>query len=257
MISLLRQELGALLDLVSPRRCILCGQTLAPSEQDLCVKCYMNLPRTGYHKAQHSFLETDYWGKIPIQRATAYFFYEEKNRAILFRSKYHSKPHVGEHLAQLMSKEILAESDFFQDIDTLVPIPLHPSRQGQRGYNQSHHIARGISNVTHIPLCENAVVRIINNESQTKLGYQQRKENVEGAFSCIHPELLRGKHILIVDDVITTGATTTACAQAILQALGEPADGSSTTTFSIISLATATPHRLPMKAGDSYRYDEL
>ena len=253
MIDWLKRELSALIDLISPRRCVLCGQTLSESEQHLCVKCFMDLPRTGYHKAPHSFLETNYWAKIPIQRAAAYFFYEETNRNILFSAKYHSKPYVGKHIARLMAQEILAESDFFHGIDLMVPIPLHTARLHLRGYNQAHYIAQGISDVTHIPICENAVVRCINNESQTRLSHAQRKENVEGIFRCVRPELLRGKHILIVDDVVTTGATTTACAQSILESLEEKGEGG--TTFSILALATATPHRLPMEADSSYRYD--
>ena len=252
-VDFLKQELNALLDLISPRRCLLCGNALSESEKHICVKCYMDLPRTGYHKAQHSFLETDYWAKIPIHRAAAYFFYDETNRHILFSSKYGNKPYVGEHVAQLMTQEILSESDFFDGIDMIVPIPLHPTRQKQRGYNQSHYIARGISSITHIPLCENALIRSIDNESQTRLSHLQRKENVEGIFRCIRPELLRGKHILIVDDVVTTGATTTSCAQAVLKAIGENTEEK--TTFSMLFLATATPHRLPMEAGDSYLYD--
>ena len=259
MISRLKAEFSALLDLISPRRCLVCRQTLAESERHICVKCYLDLPRTGYHKAQHSFLETNYWAKIPIHRAAAYFFYTEQNREILFGFKYHQKPQIGQYLGQLMAEEIVSQSDFFSGIDIIVPIPLHPGRQRQRGYNQSHYIAKGISQVTHIPICEKAVVRTIDNESQTHLLHTQRKDNVEGIFRCLHPELLRGKHILLVDDVITTGATTASCAQAVLQALGEYNEQGLNTTasvqFSILALATATSHRQPMEAGDGYTYE--
>jgi len=249
-LKMLKQEANAILDLISPRLCNVCGCVLSEHEKYICVKCYMDLPRTGYHKAKHSFLEANYWGKIPIERAAAYFFYTETNRPVLFDFKYHTMPGLGEHMAMLMAQEICDESDFFKGIDVIVPVPLHHKRKMMRGYNQCDYIARGIQHITDIPICAEAVIRIVDNESQTNLTHQQREENVANVFRCVHPELLRGKHILLVDDVVTTGATTRSCAKAILQSLGEyNEEGLNLTAsvkFSILALATATPNKIPM-----------
>ena len=250
--------LRSLLDLLFPRHCAVCRKPLATYERHLCLQCYLELPRTGYHKAPHSFLETDYWGKIPIERAAAFFFYNENNRPILFDFKYHEKPTLARHLGWLMAREILRESTFFDGIDLLVPIPLHPTKEARRGYNQCHYLAQGISRATGIPVCKDAVCRHKDNPSQTRLPHALRQENVEGIFRCVKPWKLRGRHILIVDDVITTGATTRSCATAILQALGDYTPTAPNTRaslrISILSLAVASSHHLPMRADSPYTY---
>ena len=259
LLHQLRRQLDAVLDLISPRCCAVCGRVLSEHERLLCLKCYMDLPRTGYHKAPHSFLETDYWARIPVGRAAAFFFYNEQNRQLLFSAKYHAKPGAGEYLGRLMAQEISNESDFFNDIDLIVPIPLHRRREKWRGYNQSDYIALGIHHVTGIPICRQAVVRTVDTESQTALTHAEREQNVKDIFRCTRPDLLRGRHILLVDDVVTTGATTRSCAQAILQALGEyDPNGINITAsvrFSILALAIASKDTMPMTADTPYRKD--
>ena len=258
LVGTVKELLCGLLDFLFPRNCVVCGRPLDTYEHHLCLQCYLELPRTGYHKAPHSFLETNYWGKIPIERAASFFFYNENNRPILFDFKYHEKPSLARHLGWLMAREIKRESLFFDGIDLLVPIPLHPRKEERRGYNQCHYLAQGIRQATGISVCKDAVRRIIDNPSQTRLPHALRTENVEGVFQCVKPEKLCGKHILIVDDVITTGATTRSCATAILQALGDyKPTGLNTQArvkISILSLAVASPHQIPMKADSSYVY---
>ena len=255
----LKRQLDGVLDLISPRLCSICDSPLSEHERFICMKCYIDLPRTGYHKAEHSFMETNYWGKIPIERAAAFFFYNKDNRHILFDAKYYLKPGAGERMGWLMAQEISSESDFFRGIDLMVPIPLHPRRQRARGYNQCHYIALGIRQVTGIPLCEDAVVRLVDNESQTAMSLAEREANVRGIFRCPRPERLRGKHILLIDDVVTTGATTRSCAQSILQALGEYSEHglnlSASVRFSILALATATNNHMAMTADSPYTID--
>ena len=230
-------------DFLFPRFCAVCGTALHPSEQHVCIHCFMDLPRTLSHTPENSRLEESYWGKIPIVHATALMKYNESFKRVIYSLKYDGNTPLGEYFGRLLAQEIKDNSTFFSDIDCIIPIPLHWRRQLRRGYNQCYYIARGISQVTHLPILTGTVRRIINNKSQTRLTPEERQRNVQDIFRCTRPDLLRGKHILIVDDVITTGATTTSCALSILRALGDYSDDSlnirSSVRFSILALAIA------------------
>ena len=231
------------LDFLFPRHCAVCGTVLHQSEQHVCIRCFMDMPRTLYHMDEHSRLEKNYWGKIPIVRVAALMKYTESFKRIIHVLKYDGNTSIGEYFGRLAAQEIRDASTFFSDIDCIIPIPLHWRRQFHRGYNQCYHIARGISQVTHLPILTGIVRRVINNESQTQLTHEERQRNVQDIFRCTHPERLRGKHILIIDDVITTGATTTSCALSILRALGDYTDDGlnirSSVRISILALAIA------------------
>lgn len=224
--------MNGLIDFLFPRFCMSCGCRLALTEKYLCCGCLRELPRTNYHLMQTSPLEQMFWGQIPIERASALFFFSGSNtRGVIHRLKYFNNPQVGEYLAEIMADEFRS-SGFFNDIDAIVPIPLAMHRRAHRGYNQSAWIAKGISRQTGIPVISDAVKRIKDNKSQTHLSSEERWENVRGIFLLKRPELIAGKHILLVDDVITTGATTMSCAHALMEA-GEG------TRFSIAALAVA------------------
>lgn len=171
------------------------------------------MPRTNYHLRKDNPVERLFWGKMPLERATAYFFYHKGSdfRNILYLLKYGGRKDLGEVMGRFMAAELLP-AGFFRDIDRIVPVPLHPRKQKQRGYNQSECIVRGISAVTGIPADTSSVVRVKHTDTQTRKSVYERWENVDGIFEVRHPELFKGKHILIVDDVLTTGSTTTACA---------------------------------------------
>ena len=242
MFSGLRLQCNRLLDLLFPRYCAVCDEVLSESEQHLCIKCFMDLPRTNFHTEKENVMEKMYWGKIPIEQASAFIFYKEGFKDAVHDLKYRKNHAIGEYLGKLMADEINASSDFFKGIDAIVPIPLHRFRKWQRGYNQSEYIAKGINTVTKIPIFTNVVIRIVNNRSQTRMSHFDRKKNVEKIFMCTRPDLIRGKHILLVDDVITSNATTLSCAEAIMQAIGTPlpyVGDTSTIRFSILSLAYA------------------
>ena len=149
---------------------------------------------------------------------------------ILFELKYHNHPEVGKTMGRMMAEELKATS-FFDGIDLIVPIPLSRKKKRQRGYNQSDWIAWGISEAIGIPTDTTSVVRTKSNPSQTTLDHRQRRENVRDIFAVRHPESLEGRHILLVDDVITTGATMLSCAEAIARACR--------VRFSVLSLAWA------------------
>lgn len=213
---LIKDWLGSFLSLFFPRYCIVCGRTLAKGEECLCTMCNINLPRTDYHLRKDNPVEKMFWGKIPLERATSFFFYRKGSdfRQILHQLKYGGQKGIGAIMGRYMAAELL-ESGFFEGVDVILPVPLHKKKQQIRGYNQSEWIARGIAAVTGISIDTESVVRRKNTETQTRKSFLERWENVEGIFELNHAESLSGKHILIVDDVLTTGATTVECASCL------------------------------------------
>lgn len=209
-----------LLDLISPRLCVVCGQRLTVSEDVICTKCNLHLPRTDFHQDPYeNEMAKLFWHQIPVERATALFYYEShaETANILYELKYKNHPEVGEVMGRLMAIE-LQPSGFFDGIDGIVPIPLAKKRQRQRGYNQSLEIARGISAITSLPIYNKVVRRKAFEGSQTNKGRWERNENVEGVFELKDASAIQGKHLLMVDDVVTTGATVIACVQELCKA---------------------------------------
>ena len=209
-----------LLDLISPRLCVVCGQRLTISEETICTKCNLHLPRTDFHQDPYeNEMAKLFWHQIPIERATALFYYEAHSETanILYELKYKNHPEIGEVMGRLMAKE-LQPSGFFDGIDGMVPVPLAKKRQRQRGYNHSMEIARGISEITSLPIYNKVARRSVFEGSQTNKGRWERNENVEGVFELKDATAIQGKHLLIVDDVVTTGATVLACAKELCMA---------------------------------------
>lgn len=224
--------LFSLLHLFFPRRCVVCGASLQEGEEGICMRCSMDMPRTHYHLHEDNPVERMFWGKMPLERGTSFFFYHKGSgfRQILHLLKYGERQDLGEIMGRYMAAELSA-SGFFSGVDVIVPVPLHPRRQKMRGYNQSECIARGVSTVTGIPMDIVSVVRTKHTETQTRKSSHDRWENVNGIFSLRRAEAFAGKHILIIDDVLTTGATTTACADAF--------DGVEGVRISVLTLAVA------------------
>ncbi len=179
------------------------------------------LPRTDLHRQRGNRVERNFWGKFPVERATSFLHYAKEGmvRELLFELKYHGGKDVGEVLGRMAAAE-LRSSCFFEDIDGIIPVPLHRRKEWKRGYNQSEWIAKGLSAVTGIPVHPKVVVRNRYTETQTRKGRFERWENVQDLFSCPSPEPLGGKHVLLVDDVLTTGATLVACADALREIPG-------------------------------------
>lgn len=218
--------------LLFPRQCVVCGGPLQEGEEAICLKCNIDMPRTDYHHQKDNPVERMFWGKIPLERATSYFFYHKGSdfRRVLHQLKYGGRKDLGEAMGRFMAAELLT-SGFFREIDMIVPVPLHPRKQRMRGYNQSACIARGVAAVTGIQVDDTSVSRKKHTETQTHKSVYERWENVDGIFRLCHPERFVGKHILIIDDVLTTGATTTACADAFQDVEG--------ICISILTLAVA------------------
>lgn len=207
-----------ILDFIAPRRCVMCDNRLSVSEEYVCAVCHLHLPRTAFHL--HPFdniMAKLFWGQIPIERSTALFFYQPHSQPshILYQLKYDNNPDIGIAMGRIMATEVI-KSPFFDGIDIIIPIPLAPKRFRQRGYNQSECIARGISDITQIPVNTTSVTRTHFAKSQTRLSRWERIENVQDIFLFKgNVSSLEGKHILLVDDVTTTGATIIACANAL------------------------------------------
>ncbi|MBP3767629.1 MAG: ComF family protein [Prevotella sp.] len=207
----------ALIDLIAPRPCVMCGERLDVEEEFVCRTCLSELPRTHYDRTPYeNRMAQMFWGLMPVERAAAWFYYAPatKTSQIIYDLKYHHQPDIGMVMGQQLAHEYMA-SGFFEGIDAIIPIPITKERQLQRGYNQSAMIARGISSETGIPVEETAVRRLHFEKSQTKLGRWERLKNVEQQFQTDDAARWHGKHILLVDDVTTTGATIIACANAL------------------------------------------
>lgn len=208
-----------LFDLIAPRTCAICGRRLSPNEEVICAICHLHLPRT-----HHELSATDnpmarlFWGLMPIERAAALFYFEPHSETarLIYSLKYNHQPEIGSAMGSITAR-LFASHDFFDGIDAIVPIPITRSRRWKRGYNQSEEIAKGISSVTHLPIYSKVVVRAHFTESQSHKNAMERKDNVEGAFKLVDASKIENKHLLIVDDIVTTGATVTACAQQLCQ----------------------------------------
>ena len=209
-----------LVDLIAPRACVVCGGRLGIHEFFLCGSCNLQLPRTNYaDNPYENDMARLFWGQLPVERCAALFFYRGGSgpSQILYELKYKNHPEIGEFFGRMIAEE-WNDTGFFEGIDLIVPVPLAKERQRQRGYNQSLHIARGIGSVTRLPIVTNAVSREQFVESQTQKDRWQRNENVEGCFRLNDGSALKGRHVLLVDDVVTTGATICSCGREMLKA---------------------------------------
>lgn len=201
-----------------PKHCAVCGALLRNGEEVMCLACEAGLPLTGYGNTPGNPAERLFWGRIELERATSLFFYARDNayRSLILQLKYMGRKDIGRYLGRMAGSLLLSEG-FFDGIDGLLPVPLHPKRLRKRGYNQSVCIAQGISDVTGIPIERYGIVRTTYAETQTRKQRIERWENTRQAFA-LHPKAaLERKHLLLIDDVLTTGATLSACAEAILQ----------------------------------------
>lgn len=212
----------ALFDLMSPRLCACCERRLSVTESTLCASCQLHMPLTQFDRhPQDNPMARRFWGIIPIEQATALFFYEPRSELaqLIYSLKYSNRPDIGWELGR-MAAALLQPRGFFSSIDAIVPVPLSRGRQWSRGYNQSKEIARGISCATGLPVYDDVVMRRYFRQSQTHLSHWQRKANTAGAFCLRDARKISGKHLLLVDDIMTTGATMTALAGELLKAPG-------------------------------------
>ena len=207
--------------LLFPKNCEACGRALSRGEEVICFDCLYELPRTHFCKEIDNPIMQLFAGRIRLERATALFYFQKgsKFRKLLHSLKYRHKPEIGVLLGKELGAEMLSSGNF-SDIDYIIPVPLHPNRQKKRGYNQSERIAAGISSVTKVPVLVDVLLRNTDTQTQTKMNREERWQNLSGKFVVADNERLKGKHVLLVDDVVTTGATTESCGEALLSVDG-------------------------------------
>lgn len=209
----LRRLAADLSRLFLPRRCGLCGRRIDEGQEVICAACYCELPFTRFHGRPGNPVERLFWGRLPVVRANAFLRYVPgaDSCRLFFALKYYDRPQTGRYFGRLMAADLVADG-FFEDISLIVPVPLASDRQRRRGYNQSEWLARGIAEVTGLPVAAEVVRRVRSNPSQTRLSAWQRQENVEGIFALADEARLAGRHVLLVDDILTTGSTLLSCA---------------------------------------------
>ncbi len=209
------------LSLLFPRLCYGCGNHLMRNEKLICTECYVVIPRTDYHNIPDNPVAQLLWGRCAVEKAAAFSFYNKgsRMRRLIHNLKYKGIKEVGMELGIIYGNS-LKSSGFTDDIDLIIPVPLHPSKMRKRGFNQSEIIAEGISMSTGIPVDTISLIRSSKSDTQTKRSRYERWINVEGIFSLSGTEVLRGKSVLLVDDVITTGSTIESCANELLKTEG-------------------------------------
>lgn len=200
-----------------PKLCRACGQHLPPRHEALCLRCRARLPLTGFAQMDDNPVTGRFWGRVDVQYATAllYFIKDGQAQHLIHQLKYEGRREIGHYLGRQLG-ESLSESPYLPPVDALVPAPLHPKRERVRGYNQAQVIAEGIAERLQCPVSNNGLRRAWNTASQTRKDRFARFANVSEAFVVDDTEALRGKHLLLVDDIITTGATLEACANVLL-----------------------------------------
>ena len=204
-----------------PHVCAGCGSDVINIDHQLCLHCIADLPFTNFFEQTGNPVERKFYGRIPvINAASAYFFTKDSLiESLVYELKYKGNKAIGFYMGQMMG-HLLQNNRRFNDVDIIVPLPLNARRLKKRGYNQSVMLSEGITSVWSKPIVTNAVIRKINTETQTHKGRITRWENMDGVFAVDEPSLLQDKHVLLVDDIVTTGASLEACGAEILKVAG-------------------------------------
>jgi len=213
--------LADFVNLLFPRLCQACTANLLGTEDLICTECLYNLPYTGFHLQPNNMVARQFWGKIDLQYAYALLYFEKggKVQHLMHQFKYQGMQKIGNKLGEISGLQ-LSQNTELQKVDYIIPIPLHKSRLRERGYNQSANFAHGLAGKLMAKVEENNLIRTVKTATQTHKSRFARFENMQQVFAVKHPEQLQGKHVLLVDDIITTGSTLEACAQELLKIQG-------------------------------------
>jgi len=225
------QFVNDLIQFFYPDLCIACNQILTKQEKVICTQCSYHLPRTEFHKDPDNPVSQLFWGRVKIEYASAFFYFSKGSvyQPVIHKLKYNSRADIGLEMGKMYGAELRRTP--FSQTDLIIPVPLHPKKMKIRGYNQSEMIARGLSATLNVPVNTTSLIRGEATQTQTRKSRFDRFRNVEGKFLVTNAAELEGKHIILADDVVTTGSTLEACAIALLQSEG--------TKVSILTLAVA------------------
>ncbi len=209
------------ISLIFPQICAACGKLLFKNEEIICTKCLYKLPKTNFHKSADNPVMQIFWGRIQLHSAAAFLNFTKSGKVqhLVHQLKYKHKTEVGILLGELYGKD-LKSADLFSSVDIVIPVPLHWKKQKKRGFNQSEMFGRGLAKSMNAKLDTKSLIRKVDTPTQTKKSREQRWENVRNVFELENKEQIEGKHILLVDDVITTGATMEASANTLLAVPG-------------------------------------
>src|ERR1051326_888561 len=213
--------LNDFLSLIFPKVCAACGKSLFKSEESICTYCLYHLPKTNFHLYTDNPVVKLFWGRTNIYSASSLYSFSKGSKVqhLIHLLKYRGKKEIGQTIGKYYGKE-LKVAPMFSSADVVIPVPLHLQKLKKRGYNQSEMFAQGIAESMNAETSGEILIRTFASETQTKKSRFARWKNVEEVFKVILPEKIKGKHILLVDDVITTGATLEACANKILEVPG-------------------------------------
>ncbi len=205
--------------LLFPNLCNACGLALYPTEKVICTHCLYDLPYTDFHLHSDNRVAKQLWSRLPFEAAMAMLYFKKNTKIqnLIHNLKYKGKTEVGHKLGNLLGNK-LAISEHYKAIDYIIPVPLHPKKERARGYNQSDCIADGIAEILSVPVLKNLLIRKRITETQTRKSRFIRYENMLSVFEVHEPEQLQNKHVLLIDDVVTTGATLEACGNELIKA---------------------------------------
>lgn len=215
----LKEIRDSILHLAFPHICAGCGSDLLNEETVLCMRCVASMPETNFEIYPNNPVEKIFWGRLPLVHASAQFYFTKESlmQDLMHQFKYRGNKDLGLQLGRMMGVQLM-KSDRFADIDALIPLPLFPIKEKRRGYNQAKLLCDGISEIMRIPVLDDVITRPEHTETQTKKGRIERWKNMEGKFILKNPSSINNRHVLLVDDVITTGATLEACGAELLKA---------------------------------------
>ena len=208
----------SLLRFIFPHVCDGCGSDLLNVESRLCLHCLDAMPETNFERHASNPIEKMFWGRLSLVNAAATFYFTKESlmQNLMHQFKYKNNKDLGLQLGRLMGIA-LKESKRFENIDALVPLPLFPFKEKKRGYNQATVLCEGIAEILFLPILKDVITRPQHTETQTKKGRIERWKNIEGKFELVKKEAINNKHILLIDDVVTTGATLEACGSELLK----------------------------------------
>jgi ComF family protein len=213
----LKEIKDSVLHLLFPHVCTGCGSDILNEETEICMRCLEAMPETNFELHSNNPVEKIFWGRLPLEGATAHFYFTKESlmQHFMHQFKYKRNKKLGIQLGRIMGEQILKSGRF--EVDALVPLPLFPAKEKRRGYNQAMLLCEGMAQSMLVPILDKAIIRPQHTETQTKKGRIERWKNMEGKFKLDNPDAIRNKHLLIVDDVVTTGATLEACGIELLQ----------------------------------------